>query len=144
MIVDGRVMTHGSRPRHGQRAASPDVDVPVDLLRVAVSEPRPGVLVVAPAGEVDVATSAMLRDAALDAVKAKPRYVVVDLAGLTFCGSTGLVVLLGCRQAAQAAGVGFGVTGGRPIVRRVLRITGLGPTLGHRETLNEVLACQER
>lgn len=116
--------------------------MPFDLLQVVVSEARPGVLLVAPAGEVDVATSAMLRDAVLDAVKAAPHCVVVDLGALTFCGSTGLVVLLESRDAAKAAGVGFGVVGGVPIVRRVLDITGLAPVLVHRDTLDEVLAAQ--
>jgi anti-anti-sigma factor len=133
-------MTQGFKPRRRRRTTLPEADVPFELLRVAVSEARPGVLVVAPAGEVDVATSAVLRDAALDAVKAAPGCVVVDLNGLTFCGSTGLVVLLECRHAAQSAGIGFGVVGGLPIVRRVLRITGLGPALGHAETIDEVLA----
>jgi stage II sporulation protein AA (anti-sigma F factor antagonist) len=132
------------RRRREPRPGGAEVDVPFDLLRVAVSEPRPGVLLVAPAGEVDVATAAMLRDAALDAVKTGPRCVVVDLGELTFCGSTGLVVLLECRQAAETSGVGFGVVGGLPIVRRVLDITGLGPLLGHHDTLDEVLAAREQ
>ncbi|OLT11330.1 hypothetical protein BJF78_26935 [Pseudonocardia sp. CNS-139] len=108
---------------------------------MAVSEPVPGVRVVAPVGEADTATSGLLRDAALGAVRAGPGNVVVDMAGLTFCGSTGLVVLLECRDAAQDAGVGFAAVGGPPIVRRVLEITGLGPLLGHRDSLDEVLAA---
>jgi anti-anti-sigma factor len=110
-----------------------------DLLRVSVSEPRPDVLVVAPVGEVDLATSVVLRDAGLHAVKAAPRCVVIDLAGLTFCGSTGLVVLLECRDAAKAAGVRFAVAGGLPIVRRVLSITGLAAVLAHHDTLEDAL-----
>jgi anti-sigma B factor antagonist len=110
-----------------------------DLLRVEVSESRPGVLVLAPVGEVDVATADLLRNAARDAVAATPRCLVVDLTGLTFCGSTGLVVLMDARRDAEAAGVRFGTADGPPIVRRVLEITQLGPVLQHRETLDAAL-----
>jgi stage II sporulation protein AA (anti-sigma F factor antagonist) len=104
-----------------------------DILRVEVSESRPGVLVLSPRGEVDVAS------ADRDAVAAAPRCLVVDLAGLTFCGSTGLVVLVDTSRDAEAAGVRFGTADGPPIVRRVLEITQLGPVLRHRETLAAAL-----
>jgi anti-anti-sigma factor len=139
-------MTQGSEPQlRPPQSPAPQSESPFELLRVVVSAPRPGVLAVAPAGEVDVATADMLRNAVMHAVRTAPHDVVVDLRGLTFCGSTGLVVLLECRQAAAATGVGFGVLGGPPIVRRVMDITGLGPVLHHRDTLDEVLAAaQER
>jgi stage II sporulation protein AA (anti-sigma F factor antagonist) len=110
-----------------------------DILRVEVSESRPGVLVLSPRGEVDVASADVLRHAARDAVAAAPRCLVVDLAGLTFCGSTGLVVLVDTSRDAEAAGVRFGTADGPPIVRRVLEITQLGPVLRHRETLAAAL-----
>lgn len=109
------------------------------LLRVTIGEIRPGVLVVSPVGEVDTATADLLRDAVREAVAAGPRCLVVDLGGLTFCGSTGLVVLLDARARAEKAGAAFGTVGGRRIVRRVLEITRLGPALGHRETLDDAL-----
>jgi stage II sporulation protein AA (anti-sigma F factor antagonist) len=65
---------------------------------------------------------------------------VIDLAGLRFCGSTGLSVLIDTRHDAEAAGVRFGTASGSPIVRRVLEITRLGPVLGHRETVADALA----
>lgn len=139
-------MTHGAEHTGGGgdlAPAVPVVPVPVvprpDLLRVEVSESRPGVLVVSPVGEVDVASAGVLRAATRDAVAAAPRGVVVDLAGLTFCGSTGLVVLMDARQNAEDAGVRFGTADGPPIVRRVLEITELGPVLCHRDTLQAAL-----
>jgi anti-anti-sigma factor len=136
-------MTHGSEhtaDRCGEAVRKPaPAAPPPGLLRVAVSESRPGVLVVSPVGEVDMSSAGLLRDAARDAVAAAPRCVVVDLGGLTFCGSTGLVVLLDTCRSAEAAGVRFGTVDGPPIVRRVLEITQLGPVLGHRETLDEAL-----
>lgn len=110
-----------------------------DLLRVEVCESRPGVLLLAPVGEVDVSTADLLRDATRDAVAAAPRCIVIDLARLTFCGSTGLVVLMDARRDAEAAGVRFRTAAGPPIVRRVLEITQLGPVLHHCETLDVAL-----
>ncbi len=131
-------MTHGSE-HFGRGCERVPIAPRPDLLRVEVSESRPGVLVLAPVGEVDVATADLLRTAARDAVAATPRCLVVDLTGLTFCGSTGLVVLMDARRDAEAAGVRFGTADGPPIVRRVLEITQLGPVLRHGETLDAVL-----
>jgi anti-anti-sigma factor len=109
------------------------------LLEVRVSEPRPGMLVVAPTGEVDLSTATLFRDAGLAAVAEARSRVVVDLSGLTFCGSTGLVVLMETKQQADAAGVEFRTAGMSRSVQRVLEITGLGPALAHRRTLAEAL-----
>jgi anti-anti-sigma factor len=132
-------MTHGHE--HVERGDVEQVPVALrpDLLRVVVSECRPGVVVLAPVGEVDVSTADVLRHAARDAVAARPRCLVIDLGGLTFCGSTGLVVLMDACRDAEAAGVRFGTAAGPPIVRRVLEITQLGPALHHRETLDAAL-----
>jgi anti-anti-sigma factor len=110
-----------------------------DLLQVEVRHPRPGVVVLAPVGEVDVSTADLLRHAVRDAIASGPRCLVIDLTRLTFCGSTGLVVLIDARRDAEAAGMRFGIADGPPIVRRVLEITQLGPVLHHRETLDAAL-----
>jgi anti-anti-sigma factor len=132
-------MTHGSEHTRGGGCERVPVAPRPDLLRVEVSESRPGVLVLSPVGEVDVANADLLRNATRHAVAATPRCLVVDLARLTFCGSTGLVVLMDARRDAEAAGVRFGTADGPPIVRRVLEITQLGPVLRHRETLDAAL-----
>src|ERR1700754_1683128 len=120
----------------------PDAEPAPDLgclLRVTVTEPRPGVLVVLPAGEVDAATADLLGAVLQETVAAEPRCVVVGMAGVTFSGSAGLVVLLDARRWAEAVGTAFATVGGGRIVRRVLEITRLGPALGHRETLDDAL-----
>jgi stage II sporulation protein AA (anti-sigma F factor antagonist) len=122
----------------GAHGRAPVVPCP-DVLRVEISESRPGVLVLSPVGEIDVASADVLRRAAREAIAATPRCLVVDLGGLTFCGSTGLVVLMDARRDAEAAGVRFGTADGPAIVRRVLEITQLGPVLRHRETLDAAL-----
>jgi anti-anti-sigma factor len=110
-----------------------------DLLQVEVRHSRPGVVVLAPVGEVDVSTADLLRHAVHDAIASGPRCLVIDLSRLMFCGSTGLVVLMDARRDAEAAGMRFGIADGPPIVRRVLEITQLGPVLHHRETLDAAL-----
>jgi anti-sigma B factor antagonist len=125
------------------RDPAPDAMSSPGLLRVAVSESRPGVLVVAACGEVDVSSADLLRKAMQDAVTAAPHCVVVDLGGVTFCGSTGLVVLMEARESAEAAGVRFGTADGTPIVRRLLEITKLGPVLAHHDTVDETLRALE-
>ena len=110
-----------------------------DLLQVPVSEPRSGVLVITPAGEVDLSTAGVLRKAAYDAVDSGPNRLVVDLSGLSFCGSTGLVVLMDTRGHACAHGVSFRTAAAARPVRRVLEITNLLDMLGHRDSLDEAL-----
>ena len=132
-------MTHGHE-HVGRGDVDPQQVAPrPDLLRVEICASRPGAVVLVPVGEVDVSTADLLRQAARDAVATVPRCIVVDLARLTFCGSTGLVVLMDARRDAEMAGVRFGIAGGPPIVRRVLEITELGPVLHHRETLDVAL-----
>jgi anti-anti-sigma factor len=131
-------MTQEAEHTRGVADSAPLVARP-DILRIEVSEWRPGVVVLSPVGEVDVSSADVLRHAARDAVAATPRCLVVDLARLTFCGSTGLVVLMDTRRDAEGAGVRFGTADGPPIVRRVLEITQLGPVLRHHETLDAAL-----
>jgi anti-anti-sigma factor len=133
-------MLQGTEHRAGACDQGSRVAPYPDLLRVGVVESEPGVLVLTPVGELDITSADLLREAARHALAACPRCVVIDLAGVRFCGSTGLAVLIDALNDAEAAGVRFGTAGGPPIVRRVLEITRLGPVLGHRETVADVLA----
>jgi anti-anti-sigma factor len=133
-------MLQGTEHRAGAWDQGSRVAPHPDLLRVGMVESEPGVLVLSPVGELDITSADLLREAARDALAARPRCIVIDLAGLRFCGSTGLAVLIDARHDAEAAGVGFGTGGGSPIVRRVLEITRLGPVLAHRETVADALA----
>ena len=133
-------MLQGTEHRAGARDQGSRVAPHSDLLRVGMVESEPGVLVLTPVGELDITSADLLREAARHALAARPRCVVIDLAGVRFCGSTGLSVLIDTRHDAEAAGVRFGTAGGTPIVRRVLEITQLGSVLGHRETVADALA----
>ncbi|MCX4683207.1 STAS domain-containing protein [Kitasatospora purpeofusca] len=55
--------------------------------------------------------------------------ILVDLAELSFCDSTGLNVLLRARQDAELAGVLLELAGPRPVVVRLFAITGADAVL---------------
>ena len=85
-----------------------------------------GVLCLAVAGEVDIATSARLGAAISESVDAGDlTHVVVDLDQVTFLDSTGIQVLLHGRDGATERGLAFRVTNPHGVVRRTLEITGV-------------------
>ncbi|GAB2899870.1 STAS domain-containing protein [Streptomyces mayteni] len=97
--------------------------------------------VVTPAGELDHHSAERLRES-LHGCVASGRYrIVIDCSGLEFCDSTGLNVLLATRLEAEAAGGQVHLSGMRPIVARVLEITGAGAVFSVHETLAEALAA---
>ncbi|MFD5318331.1 STAS domain-containing protein [Streptomyces sp. NPDC127098] len=98
-------------------------------------------VVVAPSGELDHHSADRLRES-LNACVADGRYrIVIDCSGLEFCDSTGLNVLLTTRMEVEAAGGQVHLSGMRPIVARVLEITGAGAVFSVHETLAEALAA---
>ncbi|GAA3257142.1 STAS domain-containing protein [Streptomyces lavendulae] len=89
---------------------------------VAVSR-MDGVTVLTLAGELDHDTAAPLREA-LEAALAPGGRMVVDMAGLDFCDSTGLNALLHARLSVQEAGGRLELAGLSGPVARMFRITG--------------------
>ena len=94
--------------------------------RLDMGYPSPDTARVAVAGEVDVATAPMLRDRLLSLLHGQAAAVlVVDLAGCTFLDCTGIGALVSVHNVAARTGRQLRVTHPRPIVRRVLELTGL-------------------
>ena len=86
--------------------------------------------VVAANGEIDLATAPALEDAITAAVQAPGRLpVVVDLAGVRFCDSSGIRALVHGRLLADQRGLSYRVTGANGIVLDVLEVTGVWPQL---------------
>jgi anti-sigma B factor antagonist len=54
-----------------------------------------------------------------------PAQVVVDMAGVDFCDSTGMNVLLAALRRARERGGDLVLAGPRPAVRKILQVTGL-------------------
>jgi anti-sigma B factor antagonist len=99
------------------------------LLNVATKVDAAAALsVVQPRGEVDVATTGVLRRA-LEEQLARGRHVVVDLSQVTFLDAAGITVLLAAETEARRAGCRLTVENPAGIVARVLRITGADAVL---------------
>ncbi len=91
-----------------------------EILRVRVNADDADLLTVVAEGELDIAGDERLRVAIADAAITGKR-VVLDLRGITFCGSSGIALIL---DAQRALGQRLRLLAGHEI-RRVLELTGL-------------------
>jgi len=109
-----------------------------DALQVQVEETDIG-SVLHVAGEVDVASAAILRDA-LEGIPADSRRVVVDLSEVSFLDSTGLGVLVGeWKRSGEDTSPRFCLVVTRPEIRRVLEVTGLTSVFSIFDSLQEAI-----
>lgn len=76
-------------------------------------------------GDIDIFTTAQLRQQLLNTLSYSTDLLVLDLSQVTFCGAGGLGVLLGMQGRAKARGITLALTGVPPHMARLLRITGL-------------------
>jgi anti-sigma B factor antagonist len=82
--------------------------------------------IVAVAGEIDLYTAPRLHSELAAAVTGQaPARVVVDMAAVDFCDSTGMNVLLAALRRARERGGDLVLAGPRPAVRKILQVTGL-------------------
>lgn len=80
-------------------------------------------------GDLDFETADDLVDAADRLLGNGTRQLVVDLAGVDICDSSGLSALISVQHAAQSVDGGLRLVGIRPRLRRVLQVTGLDELL---------------
>lgn len=85
-------------------------------------------------GELDVSTVDRLRRAMDSALEGHPPILVVDLSGLDFADCAGLSILVCAQKLLLANGSELVTIGAKPIVRRLLQLTGLDTYL-HFSTL---------
>ena len=83
-------------------------------------------------GELDLATASALLDRVRTATAEHPAAIVLDLAELTFCDSSGINALIDAQSYAAARGVPLRVVNARRITRRALEVTGVLPLLSGR------------
>jgi anti-sigma B factor antagonist len=76
-------------------------------------------------GEVDVLNVDQVRQALAEALAARPRRIVVDLAELSFIDSTGLGALIFGFQRSRDAAIGFRLAHPTAGVRQILVLSGL-------------------
>ena len=86
---------------------------------------RSDVTIVAPSGEIDLATAPLLREGLERAEAAAPGGLVIDLRGVSFIDSTGIGELVGCHRRCRAAerSLAFVVPDGT--IRKILSVTGM-------------------
>ena len=105
----------GATPDPGRGMVGPPTDVSPAVLcsctAVSRSSPAGEVIVVQVAGEVDLFTVAVLRDALADSLARGPCELVVDLAAMTFCDLRGLRLLVETGATAAGSGIGYAVAG---------------------------------
>ncbi|MEU4806157.1 STAS domain-containing protein [Actinosynnema sp. NPDC023587] len=105
------------------------------ILTVALDRPAPGLTVLRAAGELDLHTVPRLLEA-LDGA-AFDAELVIDLAGLGYCDSTGITALITTHQRAQAAGGTLELAGVTPELMRVFHIAGLDQLFSFRPGVDQ-------
>ena len=79
--------------------------------------------------EIEGDFDAAMRDEGIEvtdrALNEEPRAILVDVKRCTFLDSTAIAVILGARQRALAAGIGFALVGHNPTIDRTIELTGL-------------------
>ncbi|MER7769183.1 STAS domain-containing protein [Kitasatospora sp. NPDC096140] len=86
-------------------------------------------------GELDLDAVADLRTAVDRTLAGRPGVLVIDCAGLEFCDSTGLNALLRARARAAVAGSRTELARPRPLILRMLELTGATDAFPIRETV---------
>ncbi|MFB4288269.1 STAS domain-containing protein [Nonomuraea sp. ATR24] len=76
-------------------------------------------------GEIDLFTSPALRQRLFNALDHSTGVLVLDMSQVTFCDAGGLAVLIGTQSRAKARGITLTLTGLRPFMTRLLRVSGL-------------------
>ncbi|MEV4579986.1 STAS domain-containing protein [Nonomuraea jabiensis] len=76
-------------------------------------------------GDIDIFTTAQLRQRLINALSYSTGLLVLDLSQVTFCGAGGLGVMIGVQGRARSLGIRLALIGVPPRMARLLRITGL-------------------
>ncbi|GGT37575.1 anti-sigma factor antagonist [Streptomyces kurssanovii] len=109
--------------------------------RFGVAAARRGdTVVLSLSGELDHDTADPLREAIEEHLRKGAKRILVDCAGLDFCDSTGLNVLLHGRLTAQETDARVELAGMRPPVARMFEITGAHAVFRVHADVDEALA----
>jgi anti-sigma B factor antagonist len=101
-------------------------------------ERRDGWVIVAISGEIDVHSSAQLRDEIAAAHEDDDTRLLLDLSGVTFIDSTALSVMVAAHKRLRRHGHALRVVAGHS-VQRVLGITGLDRVFEVHDSLDDAL-----
>jgi anti-sigma B factor antagonist len=90
-------------------------------------------------GEVDVANSQQVRDAALTMIKDGAKRLVIDLSGTEYLDSAGLGVLVSLLKRTRESDLTLVIAGAQPRVQRLFEITKLNQVFIMRENVASAL-----
>ena len=76
------------------------------------------IVVLSVAGEVDLCSIGVLRAALDRAWSSRPAYVLVDVAGLSFCSARGMAELVAAGRPVAGTATGYAVSGVSPVMQR--------------------------
>ncbi len=114
-------MTTSDLPTRTSKHSALDADALTLMTRTG----RDGTVTVSVAGEVDTFTAPPLRSALNAELERRPPELVLDLRGVRFLGSAGLVVLVETKKSAGARDIVLRLIATTRPVTRPLEVTGL-------------------
>ena len=114
----------------------------MDTTLVISVDDRSPAAVVSVAGELDLTTAPELLQALTRLVDDGRRYLIVDLARLEFCDSSGLSVLVRVKNRLDEVGGEVALAAPTPIVERVLEVSGLAEVFGTYGSVDEAKAAR--
>ncbi|MET0235648.1 MAG: STAS domain-containing protein [Kibdelosporangium sp.] len=97
------------------------------------------VVVVHVAGEVDMSSVEPLETAIRAGLRDHPTGLVVNMTDVSFCGSSGLRILLEARELAESTGTSLSLVARGPAVLRTLEISGLSELFRIHSSVSEAL-----
>jgi anti-anti-sigma factor len=80
-------------------------------------------------GEIDMATAPDFAESLVDAIRARPVTVVVDMSNVTFIDSSGLNALVRAKHSADSAGVALTLRSPNGLIRKSITLSGLDELL---------------
>ncbi|MFH8347815.1 STAS domain-containing protein [Streptomyces sp. NPDC018045] len=115
-----------------------------DTFRLTTRRTDGDLALAALAGDLDLTTAPALRAAALDLIGRGHRHLVLDMAAVSFCDSSGFNALVGIWRCAKEADGTLGLAAVSGRLARLLKITGLDVLLPAYPTTAEALAAPRR
>ena len=104
--------------------SEPDLDGQLAAGLIALTEAPDGQVLVTLPPEIDIINDNEVRGMLDDALTARPAMVIADGSRTTFCGASGVSILVQAHHRAAAAGAQLRVVATALEVRRILQITG--------------------
>jgi anti-anti-sigma factor len=100
---------------------------------------RPGFTIARLEGDLDIASTPVLRERLLSVFRPGARLLIIDLSGVPFCDVSALAVLIGTQRRARRLGITVRLAALRPQMAKLLRVTGLASHFTICATLDDAL-----